>query len=214
VVSFQPYYDSIAGAKQGIEGFIDTARARPANAATRFLIYSAWPAGTDPNPSTIDHASPGEVQVDFQQEWINGVHTMTRPFFTQLVTELREENPGVTIDMVPVGDVLYELDQRLAASPVGGISSVAQLYRDGPHMGGNGQRLAAMTFYATLHGEHPSGGDFSSYASDSNTASLMPLMEDTVWDVVTTHPFTSVPEPRALAAPLAILLILRRRRTR
>jgi hypothetical protein len=117
---------------------------------------------------------------------------------------------GAHLFMVPVGDVLYELDQRMKAGGIDGFTSVQQLYNDAPHLTQIGNWIAGMTFYSTFWGESPVGLS-ASYYGQTLTPEQTLAFQETVWDVVSTHPFT-VPEPIA-ALPLLIgLLALRRAR--
>lgn len=202
-VSLQTYYDTLPNALTNAQRFIDLTRTNAANANTRTLIYSAW----------FDQST-----TPFRDRWALPYSTANRMngnFFAQLMTGLRDDpkNAGKRVDLVPVGEVLAELDKRLAVAPVAGISSVYSLYRDPYHMNETGKILAAMTFYSVMYGDDPANATYTISANDTLTPQMMPLIQDVVWDVVRANEFTSVPEPSSAALLLVSgLMLLRRRR--
>ncbi len=138
-----------------------------------------------------------------------------RAYFEELRTILNEEYAGVLkqpICLVPVGDVLYELNERLHANPQKGTdgivySDIKQFYGDRTHLRpGVGRYIMAMTFYATLYEESPIGLPIEPY-NDLNTyyppfhpdfqaitPNVQELIQHTAWDVVRAHPNSGVPK--------------------
>ncbi|MGD2174882.1 MAG: hypothetical protein PVJ27_05725 [Candidatus Brocadiaceae bacterium] len=133
VVDHWPWFT--AGDLQAASGLIDYARARTrpgegrwdrehANttnvAADRFYIYATWPGageileqdGEPTYASYWDDAYGGEVQA-------------CRDFYDRLVRRLNEHHPDlpVPVRMIPVGDVLARLDEKIRSGRLPGIES-------------------------------------------------------------------------------------------
>jgi hypothetical protein len=207
-VTLEPYYDTLAGPSGAVEriaDFIALSQSTGRNAGTDFFVYSAWPTSTG---ASFDFSAAWDAEYNPAVS----ATRMTRDFMHQAAEALRDhpDVDGSHIFMVPVGDVLYELDQRMKAGGIDGFTSVQQLYNDAPHLTQIGNWIAGMTFYSTFWGESPVGLS-ASYYGQTLTPEQTLAFQETVWDVVSTHPFT-VPEPIA-ALPLLIgLLALRRAR--
>ncbi len=211
VVSLQPFYDTLSGGKDAAQTLINRTRSNSGNSTTRILIYAAYPSASYPVGAPTKFDSPGDATIDFRNVWdapYSDSNRFNRSFYTQLIQSLRNDpaNAGVQIDMVPLGDVLYELDARLAANSVAGINSVQQLYRDSAHMGNAGKFIGLSTFYSVIFKEAPDSLPLT-VPTDFASAQLSSLIRDTVWDVVSNHPYTSVPEPSSAAVISGALLI-------
>lgn len=119
--------------------------------------------------------------------------------------------------MIPTGDVLYELDKRIKAGQVPGLiqsEGVEQFYVDGfhfnpsPHLGGSvGTYVVGLTFYATLFQNDPTGLSGALYGLDDVVdAPLIAALQDVVWDVVSTHPYTGIPSLTVSTEGLVMIL--------
>jgi hypothetical protein len=136
-----------------------------------------------------------------------------RAYFETLLTVLNERHAGVLkepICLIPAGDVMYELNERLRANPQNDADGVAysdikQFYGDRTHLRpGVGRYLMAMIFYATLCKESPVGlpiepyNDLSTYYPlfhpdfQAITPRVQELIQRTTWDVVRSHPHSGV----------------------
>ena len=111
------------------------------------------------------------------------------------------------IKMIPAGHVMALLGQKMQAGLVPGLTSVHDLYADGVHLNNIGAYTAACTWYATLFGKSPVGlpvgeyqGDKGKTASASLTISdeLAKVIQETVWEVVATHPLSGVDSDEAV----------------
>ncbi len=152
----------------------------------------------------------------------------TRDFFEQLLSILNNDRlqPGdriaglnKKIRMVPVGDVLYEIHQRLKTDPTllpravsaggGYYTNVLQFHSDVPHLApGCGRFIGVATWYATLYHANPKGLDYTIYNdSDPNdnqyhdygdpyyeevTEDFANAVCDIAWEVVSMHPYAGV----------------------
>ena len=78
-----------------------------------------------------------------------------------MVAGLRKayEGRAKPVLMVPVGDVLLELHERMKAGRVPGFNDIAQVYVDGIHFNNVGSYVVGTTFYATLFQDDPRGHD-------------------------------------------------------
>jgi hypothetical protein len=98
--------------------------------------------------------------------------------------------------MVPCGDVLYALNQKMKAGEIAGYTNVVQVYQDGIHFNDVGAYIVGCTYYATLFKENPFGLPYELYGVTN--AALAAAIETTTWAVVSTHPLSGViPEPTA-----------------
>jgi hypothetical protein len=136
-----------------------------------------------------------------------------RLYFEALVDHLRTNYAGrLTHEpmLIPVGDVLYEIHQRLTANPQpgpGGIvyTNVQQLFGDNTHLKpGVGRYVMAMTTLATLYQTNPTGLSTGLYNTittyypqyqhqfEELSDAMRALIQDAVWEVVRTHPYAGV----------------------
>lgn len=136
--------------------FIELALAKSPN--VQVYIYQRWPKRAiigKPKWDGTDKCEP----IDYLARW-NAPYTgkwdnsnETRDYFDQLVTKLnaafgdRLKHP---VKLVPVGEVMAELEQALRDGNVQGMASVNDLYTDHVHLNQTGQLLLGLTFYATL----------------------------------------------------------------
>lgn len=213
-IVLQPFDRQLASDLDYAQRFIDLAKSNPANTDTQFYVYSRWPR------------KDADGSLDYQAKWLcpytgnNGTEE-TKAYFEQLLTGLRNQNPvGKPILMVPVGDVLFELDRRMEAGQVPGYTDVSQLYVDGIHFGNDGSYIVGLTFYATLFRADPRGLNTNPWNTTGTPISpaLDAAFKQVVFDIVSVHPYAGyqrvvVPEPASLGllAPTSLLLLRRRR---
>jgi hypothetical protein len=187
VLTLQPFDRHLDGDEGDLvmaRNFIDLALAKSPN--LRIYIYSRWPRRDE------------DGHLDFGSKWLrdytggwDGTEE-TKDYFEKLTFELRTAYPKLQdhVFVVPVGDVLYELDQRIKAGQVPGYTSITQVYADGIHFNDVGSYIVGSTFYATLFQENPKGLTASPY--NVNNPQLVGIIQDAVWKVVSTHPLSAV----------------------
>lgn len=168
----------------------------------QFFIYSRWPRmsidgkGAQFDENAFDPMVPGSGGLDidklddWEKLWLrkytggwDGTNE-TRDYFERLAVELRKANQKLKkpILIIPVGDVMLELDRRMKAGKVKGYKTIWQFYKDGIHMGPNGSYLTACTFFACITGRSPEGLPFDLYGvTDPEIAKLI---QETSWKVV------------------------------
>ncbi|MBC8105835.1 MAG: hypothetical protein H7Z14_04540 [Anaerolineae bacterium] len=208
-ISLQPFGRPMNGAngdRTNMANFINMAQINSPNA--QFYLYEQWP----------QKATDGTL--DFDAAW-NAQYTggddetiRTRDYYEDLTNVLRQDFSELpkSILLVPAGDVMYELNQRMKNGQVPGYSSINEFYSDNIHLNEVGSYMLSMTFYATMFKESPVGLPYnSSVISDPLVAAQI---QDAAWDVVSTNPLAGVPEPTGLATigVMAISSLLARRR--
>jgi hypothetical protein len=201
VVTLQLYPGAIdlgglTNANQGtdlaaINSFITDAHSSGNNVSTRFYIYAVW-------PQIRTFGDTNDYGVLWRATVANSPSqgsTRCRSYFTNVFNAVKVTNPN--IGMIPVGEVLYELDIKMKAGLVPGFSTVQQLYRDSTHFNNLGRDIAGFTAYATIFDQSPVGlsnspnigtGVYTAPYTDPSPAAVAPalqIIQQTVWEVVT-----------------------------
>lgn len=173
--------------------FIDLARKRSPD--VQVYVYSRWPRRDQPKK--------GEYHLDYAKKWERPYtggwdgSNETRDYFERLVAALRKAYPDAKkpVLLIPVGDVLLELEKRMKAGKVPGYDGVEKLYADGIHFNAVGSYVVGCTFFATLYRESPVGLPSAPYqVADEKLARAV---QEAVWDVVRAHPLAGVAKPPA-----------------
>jgi len=197
VVTMQPARDSkgptnLATDMAAMNAMIAAAKTRPDNASTRFYVYAAWPP--------VEYGDPAS----YQRLYLAPAHDgslPTRKFIADLADSVRKTNPSVAV--IPVGEVLFALDEKMRAGKFEGFTSIQQLHRDAVHLNSVGENVAAWTAFATFFKKSPVGlpnetrGN-GTVAPFTNVTALsapdLQLMQQTIWDVVKQQgKYTNVP---------------------
>jgi hypothetical protein len=92
--------------------------------------------------------------------------------------------------MVPVGHVLYELNQRMKAGEVPGHKQIKEIFADDIHLNNVGSYVVGCTYFATLYRQDPKG--LSSEPYKVTDLKLVEVIQDTVWKVVSTNELAGV----------------------
>ncbi len=200
VLSLQPFDRHLDG-KDGdlaVAGnFINLALKRSPD--VQVYVYSRWPRK--------DKAKDGSLVLDYKKKWLrkytggwDGTEE-TKDYFEKVVAGLRKSYEGKAkpVLMVPVGDVLLELDGRMRAGEVPDFNDIAQVYVDGIHFNNVGSYVVGTTFYATLFREDPRGITAAPYNQKLDRKKdhlidekLAAAIQDAVWTVVSKHPLAGV----------------------
>jgi poly(3-hydroxybutyrate) depolymerase len=150
VVTIQPHPGATLGDDvRVITEMINLARQNPANAGTRFIVHCAW---------------PGDNGKDYAAQWLKEVKddprtgtVHARQYHAHVLKRVRGQ-VDVPVDMVPAGELLYVLDQKLRAAPLPGLSSAVDLYRDTVHLKTDMGRFAvALAARSVITGDRPDG---------------------------------------------------------
>ncbi len=193
-VVIQPYPNADTTLQQDTDrvlDFIDSAL--PTSPGATFYLHSAWPSRgsyTDKWAASSSNAA-------------NTPASLTRKYHRHLLENVRDQTDA-SVMMIPVGEVLFALDEKLRDGELPGTDSVFPFYRDSYHLTYDlGRYIAGVTTYATLYGEDPAGltrpwGHYDSAANFS--PAFYGLVHKTVWEVITENSEqTGVPEPGTLS---------------
>ena len=184
------------GDVQVSQKFIDLASQTSPELQT--YIYQHWPRRTK--------NADGSYSYDYEKLWLRAYTGRwdrsyeSREYFNRVVEELHESYPGAEkpVLMVPVGDVLFELDRQIKADNVPGLGDIAELFWDGIHMTNWGGLVIGTTFYATMYRRDPRGLDFRPYeVLDDPWDRKIPegfarTVQEIAWDVVEGHAYSGV----------------------
>jgi len=146
---------------------------------TKVFIYGHWPR----TPNNIAYTVATKAQYD--SIWTNANDHEARKFYQDLTTAVRGDYPTTAdkIVMVPVGEVMYELNNNPAFLSAMGINSIWGLYIDGIHQGGAGEYITACTFYAMAYHDDPAGLGVPGNFGAIPTAAL-PYIHQTIKNVI------------------------------
>lgn len=170
---------------------------------SRIFIFGRWPR----QDASSRPGGPRSYETLWQRSYTGGFDgtNETADYFATLTTSLRAETvSGVALTnrvfMVPVGHVLYNLDQQMRAGQIPGYSDIFQIYADGIHLNNIGSYITAVTYFATIYQESPVGLPIASqYLPAANkptdrplTPELAALIQEVVWDTVRAEPLSGV----------------------
>jgi hypothetical protein len=94
--------------------------------------------------------------------------------------------------MVPVGHVMYELNQRMKAGEVPGYKDIKEVFADGIHLNNVGSYVVGCTYFATLYKENPKGLPGEPYKVHRKLAEVI---QETVWKVISTNELAGLAKP-------------------
>jgi hypothetical protein len=178
VLSIQPYYDTLEGAFFSIKSIISQLSQKK----TRILIYQGWPENKNSNKEVLS--------TTYQSDWDKQYSTLNRfnrDFYKHLITSLGDiygEDKNISIELIPIGEVLYRLDVKLRKHPIDEINNVYFLYRDKDHLNLAGHYVAMATVFSVLLHRPPT---YLLAPSDPITTQLLPMIRETIWEVVATQ---------------------------
>jgi hypothetical protein len=204
VLTLQPFDRHLDG-KDGdlamASNFVDLALKRSPD--LQVYVYSRW--------CRRDKANDGSLTLDYKKKWLrkytgdwDGTEE-TRDYFEKLLAALRKayEGRAKSVLMIPVGDVLLELDERMKECKVSGYRDIAEVYVDGIHFKNVRAYVVGATFYSTIFRDDPRGFTAEHYNERLDPAKdrriddkLTVAIQDAVWSIVSTHPLVGIhPSP-------------------
>ena len=195
-ISLQPFDRDIEGSGGDLEmvgNYLNLAKGKSPN--VQIYIYSRY-------PRTIGNVLPTDASLtadNWNTTWLSTYNQFSydgtnesKDFFERLVNLVRTTYTiNKPVLMVPVGDVMKALNDKMKAGQVSGYTEIWQVYADGIHMNNVGSYILGCTFYATMYKDSPVGiGVPTQYGTISST--LATIIQQTVWEVVSTHPYAGI----------------------
>lgn len=152
---------------------------------------------------------------DLKRHWLQK-NARSKDYHRKVFAALKEKSPKLweegRLRVIPVGDVFMALHRKMVAGESPGCTDIKDYYTDVQHIrGGLPRYTVAASFYAVMFGEHPGKLDWKLYNSLERyqagrkgpddphhdrgeifeiTPERAKIVNDTIWQIVTTHPFT------------------------
>lgn len=194
-ISFQPFDRDVTGAEGDfttIEKWVNYIKANRSNVnQLQTYIYSRYPRTINSIQNPNDPALTASLWNDL---WLGntaqGQNAERKAYFERLLTTFRGANllpkqPAI----VPVGDVMYALNNKMVQGRLSGYSAIWQFYSDGIHVNNVGSFTLGATFFATMYKQDPRGITVpTQYGSIPNA--IRDTILQTIYEVVFTHPFS------------------------
>lgn len=184
-ISLQPFDRNVFGSGDDLEiiqNYVNLTKDKSPN--LQLYIYQRWPRKPNDFKNTSDEWNTlWERNYDVvNPKWDNS--NEGRMYFEVLTNEVRKVYPNMKPALiVPVGEVLYELNKKMAAGEIAGYNSIWDIYSDGIHLRETGSFIVAATYFATLYKEDPRGITVPGVYGDIS-AELKSMILQTIWDVV------------------------------
>lgn len=194
VISMQPHTyggglfleSEIAAAKT----VIDTARLNNANACTTFFIYGPWAFQEGPDKNEDRTYSENWLSAYNQSNLNDGKLPNVRQAFRGLYwDQVKAENPEATVNWIPVGEVLYRIDQELQKGVISGISGAWDLFDEfGVHLadtdsnGIAGRYISHITTLSTIWASEPSS--FTTKYEGEIDTDFKALVDTIAWSTI------------------------------
>jgi hypothetical protein len=182
---------------------IAKALAKQTSQNTVFYIYGPWAFKEGPDKDSGRTYSQNWLSGYSQNQINNGVLPNIRQAFRPLFWDpLINANPSVTIRWIPVGEVVYRLDQELQKGTIPGLSGAwdlfdtpgVHLHDPNPNDGFEGRYVAHITTLCTIWGSEPSAFQ-TGFESDLDP-DFKALVDSLVWEtVLELYPDISACEP-------------------
>jgi hypothetical protein len=182
--------------------FIDLTRAGPSS-KTKFFIFTSYPNGSSGNyQAAWDQYTPYSPDQEIAH---------TRQYYEHLHQNLIDYyGDEVQIAIIPIGEVLYELDILFKAGEFPGFSGTFEdLYVDDVHLNDEfGNWIAVNTVYATVLRQDPTGIEkpvpyYGAGEADPLTPEQSIQFQQVIWDVVSTYHQAGIYIPESAFASTA-----------
>ena len=179
-ISLQPFDRQLDSDLATITRYVELAREQ--NPDMQVLIHGRWPR----RDGDTDYATLWERS--YTGEWDNTFET--RDYLERLTKALQAAGLDIRDPiLVPIGEVMYQLDQQMQRGDIAGYNTVFDLYEDGIHLNAEGQYLATLTYLAVMYDVHPETIDGGAVASlDLATKQAF---DDTIWQVIQQQPIAT-----------------------
>jgi hypothetical protein len=137
---------------------------------------------------------------DYVTQWLKTDPNLEH---TRIATQLRadalsKEYPGKKkVLIVPIGEVLFEIHKGIKeGKPFPEVSQPSDVFADSDHFNNKGMYISAVTHFATIYAQNPSGAVISGLRFWKGPYSVSSQFAEAVWTVVwrvvSTHPYTGL----------------------
>lgn len=178
---------SINSANAELNALNRLANLLPSNDPTKLYVYATWPSREKDYLPTWNapYTNPAVVP-----DW-----SPSSAYFSHIVNQFRASQPARDVYMIPAGEVLAEVQRRVDAGTLTGLTSADDLYHDNLHMDFDGMYLIGLTMYATLFKDDPRGIGIPAMFTQYVTPALATQLENLVYDVVWANPGLTLTKP-------------------
>lgn len=171
----------------GIERFVELGLKH--NPKIRFLVQESW----IPFDSPEDKVKTNDERDGRTLESVKKYNAKFKAALEKQVRELNQKQGHEIIHIVPVGDAVLKLRERIAEKNAPGLSKQSELFTDPI---GHGkvpiQVLAAYCNFACIYRISPVGLKDAQPDLDKLNPDLKPLLQRLAWEAVTEHPMSGV----------------------
>jgi hypothetical protein len=177
---------------EGIDNF--TKLGLEKNPKLRVLVQASWP----PRDGVFNAPFKNEQRNLATVDSLEKMHDMFRDIWgTKLEAQVKALNQSIgheAVFIVPAGDAVFDLREKIAAGKVPGIEHQADLFRD--DLGHPQPALAELVTYchfAAIYGRSPVGLPLpDAYKSLPHAAELNTLLQQIAWNAVSKYPLSGV----------------------
>jgi hypothetical protein len=162
-----------------------------------------------PDRDGFDYAAQWEkpYQGDFDKPWIGNI-ARTRDYTNQVFEGVKKNFPDLwqqgRLVRIPGGELFFELDKKMQAGEMPGITTIKDFYTDVQHIrAGMAAYSIAALFYAAIFEEKPDSLDVTIYNDPEKygpdmhhdrgevipiTPERAKVLHETIWEVLQKHP--------------------------
>jgi hypothetical protein len=170
------------------------------NPRLRVLVQLSWPAFDHweaiGNPALWDPAKRVSHNEQRDARPLDGpreANLKAKAVIEKQITDLNATYGRDVIHVVPVGDAVLRLRERVAAGNVPGIKRHSELFTDPiGHAKTSIMALATYCNFACIYGRSPVGLDDGDRELDRIHPGLRSILQEIAWETVTAHPMSGV----------------------
>lgn len=173
---------TIATDTQVSQDLLTMMRARPGSANAPMFIYAVHPylSTTQSYDSLWLATEPDTGTGQFT--------TASRQYYDRLFANLEPLVGASSLSLVPTGEVMFQLHERMKRGEFPGFTNVYQTYSDDIHLTGVGNYLLGVTNFAAMTGQDPWGMTAPAQYGGGGilSATQYNILHDTIWRTLCT----------------------------